>query len=83
MTLKTILTGAAVALSLGSSAFADSHQTKVGFVYVGPIGDGGWTYEHDKGRLAVEAEFGDAVETVYVENVPEGPDAERVSSQVP
>ena len=82
MTLKTIMAGAAVALSFGTTAFADAHQTKVGFVYVGPIGDGGWTYEHDKGRLAVEAEFGDAVETVFVESVPEGPDAERVMTQM-
>ena len=82
MTLKTIMAGAAVALSFGTAAFADAHQTKVGFVYVGPIGDGGWTYEHDKGRLAVEAEFGDAVETVFVESVPEGPDAERVMTQM-
>ena len=51
---------------------------KVGFVYVGPIGDGGWTFQHDQGRLAVEAEFGDAVETIYQESVPEGADAERV-----
>lgn len=51
---------------------------KVAFVYVAPIGDLGWTWAHDQGRLAVEAEFGDAVETTYVENVPEGPEAERV-----
>ena len=51
---------------------------KVGFVYVGPIGDHGWSYQHDQGRLAVEEKFGDAVETVYVEKVSEGPDAERV-----
>lgn len=57
-------------------------KIKVGFVYVGPIGDGGWTYEHNKGRLAIEEHFGDTVETVYVENVPEGPDAERVITQM-
>jgi len=51
---------------------------KVGFVYVGPIGDHGWTYMHDKGRQAIEKEFGPMVETVYVENVKYGPDAERV-----
>ncbi len=82
MTMKTLLAGATLALGLASGAFADEHQTKVGFVYVGPVGDGGWTYEHNKGRLAVEAEFGDAVETVFVESVPEGPDAERVMSQM-
>lgn len=80
--IKT-LTSAAVALGLATAAFADGHEkTKVGFVYVGPIGDGGWTYEHNKGRLAVEEAFGDAVETVYVENVAEGPDSERVMTQM-
>jgi basic membrane protein A len=46
------------------------------------VGDGGWTYQHDQGRLAVEAEFGDKVETVFQENVPEGADAERVLTQM-
>ena len=47
-----------------------------------PVGDFGWTYEHDQGRLAVEAEFGDKVETVFQESVPEGADAERVMTQM-
>ncbi|MCR9127757.1 MAG: BMP family ABC transporter substrate-binding protein [Rhodobacteraceae bacterium] len=81
MKLSTLLTGAAVALAMATGAMAQD-KTKVGFVYVGPVGDGGWTYEHDQGRKAVEAEFGDAVETVYVENVAEGPDAERVMTQM-
>jgi basic membrane protein A len=51
-------------------------ETKVAFVYVAPIGDLGWTWAHDQGRLMLEQELG--VETAYVENVPEGPDAERV-----
>jgi basic membrane protein A len=49
---------------------------KVAFVYVAPIGDLGWTWAHDQGRLMMEEELG--VETAYIENVPEGPDAERV-----
>ena len=81
MKLTTLLTSAALALGLATAGFAQD-KTKVGFVYVGPVGDGGWTYEHDKGRLAVEAEFGDKVETVFVENVAEGPDAERVMTQM-
>lgn len=81
MKLTNLLTSAAVALGLAAGAAA-ADTTKVGFVYVGPVGDGGWTYEHDKGRQAVEAHFGDAVETVYVESVPEGPDAERVMTQM-
>jgi simple sugar transport system substrate-binding protein len=76
MKFKSILTGVLLAIGLGTAAIAA--DVKVGFVYVGPIGDGGWTYEHDKGRLAVEKHFGDRVETIYQENVPEGADAERV-----
>ena len=52
---------------------------KVAFVYVGPVGDAGWTYAHDAGRKEVEAKFGDKVKTSFVENVPESAaDAERV-----
>ncbi len=80
MKVKTILTTAAVVLGVGSAALAA--DVKVGFVYVGPIGDGGWTYEHDKGRLAVEEAFGDRVETLYQEMVPEGADSERVMTQM-
>ncbi len=50
----------------------------VAFVYVGPVGDGGWTYAHNEGREYLEAELGDAVHTAYLESVPEGADAERV-----
>ncbi|GFE51022.1 BMP family ABC transporter substrate-binding protein [Roseobacter cerasinus] len=83
MKLTTLLAGAAMALGLATSALADGHEkTKVGFVFVGPIGDGGWTYEHNKGRLMVEEQLGDAVETVFVENVAEGPDSERVMTQM-
>ena len=83
MKLTKLLTSAAIALGLATTAMADAHEkTKVGFVFVGPIGDGGWTYEHNKGRLMVEEEFGDKVETVYVENVAEGPDSERVMTQM-
>ena len=51
---------------------------KIAFAYVGPVGDGGWSFAHDTARKAVEAEFGDKIVTSYVEGVPEGPDAERV-----
>jgi simple sugar transport system substrate-binding protein len=81
MKRRTILAGAVAALALTSTAFA-ADKTKVGFIYVGPVGDGGWTYEHNKGRLAVEAEFGDKVETIFQESVPEGADAERVITQM-
>lgn len=69
---------AAAASGLPLGAHAADGPLKVGFVYIGPIGDHGWTYAHDQGRLQVEAHFGDKVETSYVENVGEGPDAERV-----
>ena len=51
---------------------------KIAFAYVGPVGDAGWTYAHDRGRKEIEAEFGDKIVTSYVENVPEAADAERV-----
>ena len=51
---------------------------KIAFAYVGPVGDGGWTFAHDNARKAMQAEFGDKVETSFVENVPESADAERV-----
>ena len=75
--LKSIAFTIAVILFMTVSASAKD-PVKVGFIYVGPIGDHGWTYRHDIGRQDVEKAFGDKVETVYIENVPEGPDAERV-----
>ncbi|OWU69622.1 ABC transporter substrate-binding protein [Roseovarius sp. 22II1-1F6A] len=83
--IHSLLSGLTVAAALATGpAFAEAHmdKAKVGFVYVGPVGDGGWTYEHDQARQAVEAEFGDQVETVFVESVPEGPDSERVMTQM-
>ncbi len=72
----------AMALSYGAVR-ADGHEKlKVGFVYVSPIGDAGWTFQHDLGRKAIEEKFGDKVATTYVESVAEGPDAERVIRQL-
>ncbi len=68
---------AAVTLSASSLAFAEE-KLKVGFVYVGPIGEHGWSYQHDQSRKAIEAKFGDKVKTTFVESVNEGADAERV-----
>jgi len=83
MKLKTLLTGAVAAMTLATGAMADGHsKTKAGFIYVGPVGDFGWSYEHNEGRLAVEEALGDAVETTFVESVPEGADAERVLTQM-
>ncbi len=79
--LGTATAGAAV---LGTPRLLRAQQDHVraGFVYVGPVGDHGWTYRHDVGRRDVEAELGDKVTTTYVENVSEGPDAERVIRQL-
>jgi len=57
---------------------AASAPLKVAFAYVGPVGDGGWTFAHDNARKAVEKHFGDKVQTSFVEKVPEAADAERV-----
>ncbi len=51
---------------------------KIAFAYVGPVGDGGWTFAHDNCRKALEKEFGDKIKTSFVESVPESADAERV-----
>ena len=85
MSMSRLFKTTFAAACLGGVAFAAVAQddpTKVGFVYVGPIGDHGWTYRHDIGRQAIENEFGEAVETSYVESVSEGPDAERVIRQL-
>jgi len=81
--LKQIGYSLAVATSLAFSGLSHAaEKVKVGFVYVGPIGDHGWSYQHNKGREAIEEAFGDDVETTYVENVPEGADSERVMTQM-
>ena len=57
---------------------AKADPLKIAFAYVGPVGDGGWTFAHDNARKALEKEFGDRIVTSYVESVPESADAERV-----
>ena len=57
---------------------AASAPLKVAFAYVGPVGDGGWTFAHDNARKALEKQFGDKIATSFVEKVPEAADAERV-----
>ena len=69
---------ASAASDAASVSAAKPAPLKVAFAYVGPVGDAGWTFAHNKGRLAIQKEFGDKVETTFVEKVPEGPDAERV-----
>lgn len=71
-----------VGLAAGLRPVLAQEPLKVGFVYVGPATDNGWTYRHDVGRKAVEAAYPGKVATSFVENVPEGPDAERVIRQL-
>jgi len=68
----------APAPAASAPAPAKAEPLKIAFAYVGPVGDGGWSFAHDNGRKAVEKEFGDKVVTKFVESVPESADAERV-----
>ncbi|AWO93042.2 MULTISPECIES: BMP family ABC transporter substrate-binding protein [Bradyrhizobium] len=80
---KSLFALAAGLLLAGSvSAASAADKLKVGFIYLGPVGDLGWTYQHEQGRLALVKELGDKIETTTLENVPEGPDAERAIEQL-
>jgi len=80
-----ILAAAAIiqgAFSGASGAERAADKLKVGFIYLGPVGDMGWTYQHEVGRQGLAKALGDKIETTYLENVPEGPDAERSIEQL-
>jgi simple sugar transport system substrate-binding protein len=85
-TRRKLITGAAAASGVAAAAGVAAlpgvawaaKPYRVAYVYVAPIGDAGYTYQHELGRRAVQAHYGSAVKTSYVENVPEGADAERV-----
>jgi simple sugar transport system substrate-binding protein len=74
-TATTVLT---LPASAPMASAAASAPLKIAFAYVGPVGDGGWTFAHDNARKALEQELGDKIQTSFVEKVPEGADAERV-----
>jgi basic membrane protein A len=76
----TAVAALAVASSIPTAKGAD--KLKVGFIYLGPVGDFGWTYQHEVGRQALVKDLGDKIETTFLENVPEGPDAERSIEQL-
>ena len=79
--IRAVLSAVALLPGLAFSTFAYSADTsplKVGFIYVSPIGEAGWTTQHDLGRKEMEKNLGAKVTTKFVENVPEGADAERV-----
>ncbi len=69
---------AAAAPAAAPAPAAAAAPLNIAFAYVGPVGDGGWTFAHDNGRKALEKEFGDKIKTTFVESVPESADAERV-----
>jgi simple sugar transport system substrate-binding protein len=69
---------APAASEAASAPAAKAEPLKIAFAYVGPVGDGGWTFAHDNARKALEKEFGDKIVTTFVEKVPEAADAERV-----
>ena len=80
--LATAALGLGMAFSGGAAMAAGMDKVKACFIYIGPIGDGGWTFQHHEGALAVQAAYGDKVEIQYQENVPESADAERVLTQM-
>jgi basic membrane protein A and related proteins len=79
--MRKFLIAAATLSALAAPAAAED-KLKVGFIYVGPIGDFGWSYQHEQGRLAMMKALGDKVDSTYLEKVPEGPDAERAIEQL-
>ena len=81
---KILIAATAAMLVTGAGLFGASaaDKLKVGLIYLGPVGDLGWTYQHDLGRLEMVKAFGDKVETTFLENVSEGPDSERSIEQL-
>jgi simple sugar transport system substrate-binding protein len=79
--LASAITAAVIGLGAGAPAHAQG-KLKVGFIYVGPIGDFGYTFQHELGRRALVKALGDKIETTYLENVSEGPDSERSIEQL-
>ncbi len=88
MKRRTLLQGMATGAIMAGSGFragpllAQEMKLKVGFVYIAPVDVIGWTYQHNLGRLAVAEHFGDRVETVFVDKVAGGADAERVIQEL-
>jgi len=82
LTLSLVVIFGLLVTACGSTPTATpTSKFKVAYIYIGPPGDLGWTYEHDRGRKVMEQELGDQVEVTYIESVPEGPDAARVIRQ--
>ena len=81
---RSLLTAAVAAVALAATGLTASaaDKLKIGLVYLGPVGDFGWTYQHEMGRQGLVKALGDRIETTYLENVNEGPDAERATEQL-
>ncbi len=82
ITLAAVAAGTIALAALSFHATAAPEKLNVGFIGVGPIGDLGWTYQHEVGRQAMQKALGDQVESVFIENVAEGADAERAIEQL-
>ena len=80
--LRRVIASCVLAALAVGPYFASAAELKIGFVYPSPVGDVGWAHELDNGRKAIEAAFGDRVETMVAENIPEGPDASRIMNQM-
>lgn len=80
MFLKRLLIATFVAGFAISANAAD--KFKIGYIYPSPVGDVGWAFQLDEGRKAIEGQFGDQVESIVVENIPEGPDVARILGQM-
>lgn len=81
-TLTRALTAAATASILALPAAAQNEPLTIGFIYPSPVADVGWAAELNHGRESLEEQFGDKIRTIFVENVPEGPDAARIMNQM-
>jgi len=79
---KLIVAAAILAASAALGGVSAQQKLKIGFIYVGPIGDMGWSYQHEVARRAIVDEFKDKIDTTFLENVNEGPDAERSIEQL-
>jgi basic membrane protein A len=81
---RFMMAAAALGLAIGAAitGAAAQDKLKIGFIYVGPIGDMGWSYQHEVGRRGIEDAFKGKIETSFLENVNEGPDAERSIEQL-
>src|SRR5262245_38387660 len=83
--MQRIMIAAAAAMLVTGAGVVDASaqgKLKIGFIYLGPVGDFGWTYQHEVGRQAMVKALGDKIETTYLENVNEGPDSERSIEQL-